>query len=136
MAPHHVGAVILTFGQVGDDTFRLDNFQISGVVDMDAKALRDLARRYQDNKEFITNEEMTKASLIVPFITALGYDTSNPREVRLEYAAEFTANDGKKLPNRMDYAIFDTARQAPFSSLANAIMAGDSPVATEQVRSR
>ena len=74
---------------------------------MDAKTLRDLARRYHDNKEFITNEEMTKASLIVPFITALGYDPSNPREVRLEYTAEFTANDGKRLPDRMDYAIFD-----------------------------
>ena len=27
---------------------------------MDAKTLRDLARRYQDNREFITSEEMTK----------------------------------------------------------------------------
>ena len=80
---------------------------------MDAKALRDLARRYQDNREFITNEEMTKASLIVPFITVLGYDTSNPREVRLEYAADFTVNDGKKSPDRMDYAIFDAAGQTP-----------------------
>lgn len=76
---------------------------------MDAKALRELVRRYQDNREFITNEEMTKASLIVPFISALGYDPSSPREVRLEYTAEFTANDGKRLPDRMDYAIFDAS---------------------------
>jgi len=80
---------------------------------MDTKALRDLARRYKDNREFITNEEMTKASLIVPFIGALGYDCSSPREVRLEYAAEFTTNDGKRLPDRMDYAIFDATGQNP-----------------------
>lgn len=84
---------------------------------MDAKALRDLARRYQDNREFITNEEMTKASLIVPFITALGYDTSSPREVRLEYTAEFTINDGKRLPDRMDYAIFDATGQIPILAI-------------------
>ncbi|MBN1605083.1 MAG: type I restriction enzyme HsdR N-terminal domain-containing protein [Polyangiaceae bacterium] len=80
---------------------------------MDVKLLRDLARRYQENHEFITNEEMTKQSLIVPFIAGLGYDPSSPREVRLEYAAEFTANDGKRLPDRMDYAIFDSAGQTP-----------------------
>jgi hypothetical protein len=80
---------------------------------MDAKSLRDLGRKFQDNREFITNEEMTKASLIVPFITALGYDPSNPREVRLEYTAEFTANDGKRSPDRMDYAIFDPTGQIP-----------------------
>jgi len=35
------------------------------------------------------------------------------REVRLEYAAEFTTNDGKRLPDRMDYAIFDATGQTP-----------------------
>jgi hypothetical protein len=80
---------------------------------MDAKSLRDLGRRYSENREFITNEEMTKASLIVPFITALGYDSTNPREVRLEYTADFTVNDGKKLPDRLDYAVFDPTGQVP-----------------------
>jgi predicted type IV restriction endonuclease len=80
---------------------------------MDAKALRDLGRRYQENREFITNEEMTKASLIVPFVAALGYDPTSPREVRLEYTAEFTVNDGKRCPDRMDYAIFDAVGQTP-----------------------
>lgn len=84
-----------------------------GLSQMDAKALRDLGRRHQENREFITNEEMTKASLIVPFISALGYDPSSPREVRLEYTAEFTSNDGKRSPDRMDYAIFDASGQIP-----------------------
>ena len=80
---------------------------------MDAKGLRDIGRRYQENREFIVNEEMTKASLIAPFIAALGYDPSNPREVRLEFVADFTANDGKRTPDRMDYAIFDASGQTP-----------------------
>ena len=84
-----------------------------GETGMDAKLLRDLARRYHENREFITNEEMTKQSLIVPFIIGLGYDPSNPREVRLEYTAEFTVNDGKRSPDRMDYAIFSMAAQVP-----------------------
>jgi predicted type IV restriction endonuclease len=103
----------LTGAPVTADTYQLDSASSIGDTDMDAKTLRDLARRYQDNREFITNEEMTKASLIAPFINALGYDTSNPREVRLEYAAEFTVNDGKRSPDRMDYAIFDAAGQTP-----------------------
>ncbi len=107
----------LTQPAITADTSRLEFVSISGVKNMDAKALRDLARRYQDNREFITNEEMTKASLIVPFITAIGYDTSSPREVRLEYTAEFTVNDGKRLPDRMDYAIFDATGQIPILAI-------------------
>jgi hypothetical protein len=74
---------------------------------MDAKTLVNLAVRFRENKEFIINEETTKHSLVIPFIGSLGYDTASPREVRPEYAAEFTAHDGKRLPDRMDYAIFD-----------------------------
>jgi hypothetical protein len=74
---------------------------------MDAKQLLDLVNRYQENREYITNEETTKMGLIVPFIRHLGYDPNSPREVRLEFAAEFTQGDGKRLPDRMDYAIFD-----------------------------
>jgi predicted type IV restriction endonuclease len=78
---------------------------------MEPKFLRDLARKYHETREFITNEEMTKQALIVPLIAALGYDPTHPREVRLEYTAEFTQNDGKRLPDRMDYAIFDSLGQ-------------------------
>lgn len=74
---------------------------------MNTKTLIDLAARYRENREFIANEEATKHSLVIPFLAALGYDTTSPREVRPEYAAEFTAHDGKRSPDRMDYAVFD-----------------------------
>ena len=80
---------------------------------MEAKQLLDLVSRYEENREFITNEETTKMALIVPFIRHLGYDPNSPREVRLEYAAEFTHGDGKRLPDRMDYAIFDQTGKKP-----------------------
>ncbi|MDP4183053.1 MAG: type I restriction enzyme HsdR N-terminal domain-containing protein, partial [Bacillota bacterium] len=53
-------------------------------------------------KEFVSNEETTKHSLIVPFIQTLGYDVFNPLEVRPEYTADF----GKKKTEKVDYAIF------------------------------
>ncbi len=80
---------------------------------MEAKQLLDLVSRYEENREFITNEETTKMALIVPFIRHLGYDPNSPREVRLEYTAEFTQGDGKRLPDRMDYAIFDQTGKKP-----------------------
>lgn len=80
---------------------------------MDAKQLLDLVNRYQENRDFIKNEETTKMALIVPFIRHLGYDPNYPREVRLEFAAEFTQGDGKRYPDRMDYAIFDKSGAKP-----------------------
>jgi predicted type IV restriction endonuclease len=80
---------------------------------MDAEQLQGLVDRYLDNREYITNEETTKMALVVPFIRILGYDANSPREVRLEYAAEFTQGDGKRLPDRMDYAIFDSNGTTP-----------------------
>ncbi|WP_244227802.1 type I restriction enzyme HsdR N-terminal domain-containing protein [Corallococcus aberystwythensis] len=80
---------------------------------MDANQLLELVKRYQDSKAFITNEETAKLALVVPFIRLLGYDPGLPREVRLEYAADFVQGDGKKLPDRMDFAIFDQTGQKP-----------------------
>jgi len=80
---------------------------------MDAKHLLELAQRYQDNKNYITNEETAKVALVVPFIRLLGYDPGVPREVRLEFTAEFTQGDGKRLPDRMDFAIFDKTGTKP-----------------------
>ncbi len=74
---------------------------------VDANQLLDLVSRYQQNRDFITNEETTKMALIVPFIRLLGYDPNDPREVRLEFCADFAQGDGKKHQDRMDYAIFD-----------------------------
>ena len=74
---------------------------------MNREQLINLAKNYNEHKEFITNEETAKMSLVVPFIRLLGYDPNSPREVRLEYTAEFTQGDGKRLQDRMDFAIFD-----------------------------
>ncbi len=64
--------------------------------------LQKLAIQIIDRKIHITNEEMTKQSLIIPFIQVLGYDVFNPLEVRPEYTADF----GKKKGEKVDYAIF------------------------------
>ena len=80
---------------------------------MDTNQLLELVKRFDDNKEFISNEETAKMALVVPFIRMLGYDPNLPKEVRLEYSAEFTQGDGKRLPDRMDFAIFDTTGQKP-----------------------
>lgn len=80
---------------------------------MNAKNLLELQQRYHDNKSYITNEETAKVALVVPFIRLLGYDPSIPREVRLEFTAEFTQGDGKRLPDRMDFAIFDKSGSKP-----------------------
>lgn len=78
---------------------------------MDANQLRGLAQQYHENKGFIANEETTKMALVIPFIRLLGYDPGQPKEVRPEFCADFTQGDGKKFPDRMDYAIFDSAGQ-------------------------
>lgn len=80
---------------------------------MDNERLQDLIERFRENHEFIINEETAKLALVVPFVKALGYEPNNPREVRLEYAAEFTQGDGKRLPDRMDFAIFDESGSKP-----------------------
>ncbi len=80
---------------------------------MEASQLKDLVKRYYENRDFITNEESTKMALVVPFIRHLGYDPNCPREVRLEFAGEFTRGDGKKCPDRVDFAIFDKSGNKP-----------------------
>lgn len=80
---------------------------------MNAEQLMQLAATYMENKEFINNEETAKMSLVVPFIRLLGYEPNVPREVRLEYSADFVQGDGKKLPDRMDFAIFDRTGSKP-----------------------
>ncbi len=59
------------------------------------------AARIPDRLENILTEEATKTALIMPFITALGYDIHDPTEV----VPEFTADFGTKKSSRVDYAI-------------------------------
>jgi hypothetical protein len=80
---------------------------------MDREKLLELVRSYHENKDFINNEETAKLALVVPLLRLLGYDPNNPREVRLEYCADFAQCDGKKLPDRMDFALFDPTGAKP-----------------------
>ncbi|MGM9571315.1 MAG: type I restriction endonuclease [bacterium] len=64
--------------------------------------LQKLSIQVSERKNHITNEEMTKQALIVPFLQVLGFDVFNPLEVRPEYDADF----GKKKGEKVDYAIF------------------------------
>ncbi|MDP3562991.1 MAG: hypothetical protein Q8R70_00725, partial [Methanoregula sp.] len=64
--------------------------------------IQKLAIQVNENKQYITNEETTKHSLIIPFIQVLGYDVFNPREVKPEFDSDF----GKKKGTKVDYAIF------------------------------
>jgi|GEM_PF-1232090 len=61
-----------------------------------------LSAQIQQRKNHINNEEMTKHSLIIPFIQLLGFDVFNPLEVHPEYTADF----GKKKGEKVDYAVF------------------------------
>lgn len=51
----------------------------------------------------IESEASTNTSLVQPFLTALGYDVSNPDEVSPEHHADFS----EKYQNKVDYAILD-----------------------------
>lgn len=63
--------------------------------------LRELAARIPQQLEHIETEEATKNALVMPFISALGYDVFNP----LEVLPEFTADVGIKKGEKVDYAI-------------------------------
>lgn len=68
--------------------------------------IRALAAGVPGQLEHIRTEEATKAALIMPFITALGYDIHDPTEV----VPEFTADFGVKKSNRVDYAIMSDGK--------------------------
>ncbi len=63
--------------------------------------IKDIASRIPKQMEHIQTEEATKNALIMPFISALGYDVFNP----LEVIPEYTADVGTKKGEKVDYAI-------------------------------
>ena len=64
--------------------------------------LKKLSVQVKERMVHISNEEMTKQALIIPFVQMLGFDVFNPIEVRPEYSADF----GKKKGEKVDYALF------------------------------
>jgi len=63
--------------------------------------IQKLSIQISERKNHVTNEEMAKQTLIIPFLQVLGFDVFNPLEVRPEYTADF----GKAKKAKVDYAI-------------------------------
>lgn len=63
--------------------------------------LRDLSSRAQRQLPNIATEEAAKNALVMPFMSALGYDVFNPDEV----VPELVADVGMKKGEKVDYAI-------------------------------
>ena len=59
--------------------------------------IQTFAKQVKDKKEGINTEETTKIALIYPFLRTMGYDTTNPNEVRAEYTADIGAKQGEKV---------------------------------------
>lgn len=68
---------------------------------MDQAKIFELANRIRQVQGQQLNEAMTKTSLVMPFIQALGYDVFDLNEV----VAEFTADVGTKKGEKVDFAI-------------------------------
>ena len=64
-------------------------------------SIRQIAKVYTERQNAIQTEEATKNALIMPFISALGYNVFDPSEV----VPEFTADVGIKKGEKVDYAI-------------------------------
>jgi len=65
--------------------------------------LKEFCKDINSKLEHIDSEETTKIALIMPFLRILGYDTTNPAEVR----AEYTADVGTKQGEKVDLAILE-----------------------------
>ena len=59
--------------------------------------IQNFSKQIKDKKEGINTEETTKIALIYPFVRLMGYDTTNPLEVRAEYTADIGAKQGEKV---------------------------------------
>ena len=69
--------------------------------------LQAFGERVSRVKDSATTEEATKMYLIVPFLRLLGYDDTNPDDIKPEYNAGFGVNQAPKV----DYAVMDGTGQ-------------------------
>ena len=63
--------------------------------------IQSLGNRLATQKQNITTEEATKNALVMPFLSALGYDVFNPEHV----SPELVADVGLKKGEKVDYAV-------------------------------
>lgn len=73
-----------------------------------ADRIRDLAAQIKNQMPHIQTEEATKNALVMPFISALGYNVFNPTEVTPELHADVGLKKGEKV----DYAILVDGKPA------------------------
>ena len=59
--------------------------------------IQTFSKQVKDKKTGINTEETTKIALIYPFIRMMGYDTTDPNEVRAEYTADIGTKQGEKV---------------------------------------
>jgi len=65
--------------------------------------IKEFVKTVPGKLEHIDSEETTKIALITPFLRLMGYDTTNPAEVK----AEYTADVGTKQGEKVDFAILE-----------------------------
>lgn len=63
--------------------------------------IQNISKRMPSQLDYCLSEEATKTALVMPFISALGYDVFDPTEVIPEYIADIGIKKGEKA----DYAI-------------------------------
>lgn len=68
-----------------------------------AESLADIKVRVEQSGPALKTEEATKHALVLPFLSALGYDVFNP----LEVVPEFIADVGEAKGEKVDYAVFN-----------------------------
>lgn len=68
-----------------------------------AESLEELRARIERSSANLKTEEATKHALVLPLLSALGYDVFNPIEV----VPEFVADVGDAKGEKVDYAVFD-----------------------------
>lgn len=74
---------------------------------MDFKdSIKQISERIEKLKDNLLTEEATKNALVLPFLTALGYDVFNPMEV----LPEMTCDVGTKKGEKIDYAILSEGK--------------------------
>lgn len=72
--------------------------------------LTEFTKSIPNKIKHIDTEETTKIALILPFLRLLGYDTTNPGEVRAEYTADIGTKKGEKI----DIALLDNGNPLIF----------------------
>ena len=72
--------------------------------------IKEFSKTIPNKLEHIDSEETSKIALITPFLRLMGYDTTNPAEVK----AEYTADVGTKQGEKVDFAILQDGEPTIF----------------------